>query len=482
MVISGPTSTRMCDMCDINLDSKTLLDEHNDIEHSRMEDNCHTCGKFVNSKTEMMQHIISDHTEMDQISEDPVRTHIAPDGDWLGETQDFLDDILGEVENFPIDNPGDKCDDFFNDFVVTAKQIDSEIEKLRETLNSQESDDDDYQESNVQKGTALELLRNSPTSADGKFQCEVCGKKCETLYHLTTHRNNEHKLEEKGTDNATGHTENNLNILEQIKGTFADSEHDEDEELPLQFSERFYPKTVDEPTQITYKSIKKSLRFGSATKNLLDIMKKNANLKADNINVRVLDNRKKAEGTEVTVEVTDKNKKANVSIKIWGPREDGRKNNCTVQISKISEEANVELVNILAKKIIKPLLDLLITNVDYKHLLKESSNNTKGQSHKPPITLKKSALAPKSSNSTLECEQCEFTAKTKYYLNKHKKEMHTVSKFTCTNCDLTLVNQTALAAHVETQHCKTNTKPLELYDMETEADIEIEDTITQQNQ
>ena len=116
-----------------------------------------------------------------------------------------------------------------------------------------------------------------------------------------------------------------------------------------------------------------------------------------------MDNKLQGAGLEIDIEMTHKNQRGIAILKIYGPKDDNKKDN-TVTITK-SKNSDSKYVVLLAEKIVKPLMngflsgDLVIQNRD--------------------------ELASKElSKKQFKCSFCEKVCKTTKGLKAHISRMH----------------------------------------------------------
>ena len=123
-------------------------------------------------------------------------------------------------------------------------------------------------------------------------------------------------------------------ILSEIKVEYNEEEdkNDEEETLSPQFTVRCFPEEPEEPAQVTFKSIQKSMLFSGACGHLAKMMRKSASITIGNVTAIVLDTKKGLACVETTLEVSHKDERGNARLKIWGPRQDGKRKDCTVQV------------------------------------------------------------------------------------------------------------------------------------------------------
>ena len=95
--------------------------------------------------------------------------------------------------------------------------------------------------------------------------------------------------------------------------------------------------------------------FSRALIGLKSIMIKGKPNEVGNVKFTALDTKKQGAGLEVDVEVSNKKSRGNAILKIYGPKDDTKKDN-TVTVSK-SKESDAKFIVILAEKVIVPLMD-----------------------------------------------------------------------------------------------------------------------------
>ena len=108
--------------------------------------------------------------------------------------------------------------------------------------------------------------------------------------------------------------------------------------------------------------------FEKAVNNLKIILKKGVKeLQVGDIKLKVLDVTKQGGGTLTNIEITDKEGIGQVKVHNWGPKKKTRR--MTVQVSK-SCKGEFRHVEVLAVKVVKPLLDKLLNGESVKSLIK----------------------------------------------------------------------------------------------------------------
>ena len=268
-----------------------------------------------------------------------------------------------------------------------------------------------------------------------KFECDECDFKAVDETGLTNHVKVQHgscnpcKIKFDDVREVELHmkkfheseTTEEIKTFETINIEFG--QDDDEESLPPQYTTKSYPKDPEDPTQVTHKSIQKSLLFGKALGNLGKILKRDAKITIGKTKAIVKDSRGKTSTClEAEVELNLKKESGCARIKIWGPKEEGKKKDCTVQISKMEGHPAV-LVKTLNDKIVKPLLDHLLVNSDSKNAIKSLSNATTSKDEStdedeeslPPIP----ALKPK-------CDPCKKEFSNIRTMRKHKRDEHPV--------------------------------------------------------
>ena len=207
---------------------------------------------------------------------------------------------------------------------------------------------------------------------------------------------------------------------------------DEDDEniLPLQYTTKSYPKEPEDPTTVSYKSIQKSILFAKATENLGKILKKDAKITIGKTKAIIRDSRYPAPTRfEAVVEVENSKESGCARVTIWGPSAEGKRKDCTVQITKM-EYHPTALVKALAETIVKPLLDHLIENSDTKNavksLAKKFEQNDPETKSKPEDEIKKDS---KTSNiSKLKCTPCKKEFSTIRTMRRHNRDEHVTQR------------------------------------------------------
>ena len=98
------------------------------------------------------------------------------------------------------------------------------------------------------------------------------------------------------------------------------------------------------------------------------------------VQFKALDTKIQGVGLEIDVEIVNNRNRGIAVLKIYGPKEDIKKEN-TVTVSK-SKESDAKFVVLLAEKVIIPLMDRFLSGemeiVDFK-----SDSNSVGSGHRP---------------------------------------------------------------------------------------------------
>ena len=247
---------------------------------------------------------------------------------------------------------------------------------------------------------------NAKVNIEEKFQCSDCDFKSSNNDDLESHMVNVH-VSNDGEQSAK---------TKDIKIEFGDEE--DENILPPQYTTKSYPKYPDDPTQISHKSIQKSLLFGKATENLGKIFKKNAKIMIDKTKATVKDYKGKTDTRlEATVEITDDDGSGCARVTIWGPKLDGKKKDCTVQICKM-EGQPVVAVKILNEMIVKPLLVNSDTKNAIKSLAKANTNIVTDREKED-----------EEESSKLKCDPCKKEFINVRTMRKHKRERNSKVKF-----------------------------------------------------
>ena len=95
--------------------------------------------------------------------------------------------------------------------------------------------------------------------------------------------------------------------------------------------------------------------FGKALEGLKSIMVKGEQKQMENVKYKALDARIQGFGLEIIVEVQANKRRGEAILKIYGPKEDIKKEN-SVTVTK-SKQSDSKFVVILAEKVIKPLMN-----------------------------------------------------------------------------------------------------------------------------
>ena len=124
-----------------------------------------------------------------------------------------------------------------------------------------------------------------------------------------------------------------------------------------EYSENVHPKESEEPTNVTFKG--KTRSFVNAVIKAKEILKKGATKELDDTKAKVMDVKNKSISTEIVIEATDKKGRGNATVEIFGPNNKSKQ--CSVVIKKLKNHKD-RYVNVVAQKVLKPLLNFLILN------------------------------------------------------------------------------------------------------------------------
>ena len=149
---------------------------------------------------------------------------------------------------------------------------------------------------------------------------------------------------------------------------------------------------------------------------------------------KILDNNKFGGATQIEINVSDNEGRGSAIVDFWGPN---KKKECTVLIKK-SMDSDI-FVKIIAKKIIQPILDGIISGKTYESLLNTSEEKIKSENI---ITTNK-------------CKTCEKVFKSEKYLKVHIIRIHTETKKNCDFCDYTDNNRIQLRKHMRSNHTES---------------------------
>ena len=184
----------------------------------------------------------------------------------------------------------------------------------------------------------------------------------------------------------------------------SDQESDQESEIREKPSSKVYNEKIwtKSDGKIDGYVFKGKRSFGKALKGLKGIMKKGKTKEIGNVKFKTLDAKEQGSGIQMDVQVTNHKDRGNAILKVYGPKEDGKKYN-SVTISKC-KESDSKFIVILAEKVIKPLMDKFLSG-DMK--IVESS--------------------PENSDMKLQlfkCSFCEKVCKTSAGLKVHSTRMH----------------------------------------------------------
>ena len=149
--------------------------------------------------------------------------------------------------------------------------------------------------------------------------------------------------------------------MEDIETSDTEIEHvnsgDEvdNEEAKSVYKENFWPAKPEEPKGFTFKG--KSKMMGYVTEKAKTVLNKGSENEIGKIKFKVLDSKKIGASNQVTVEVADSEGRGISIVDFWGPN---KRKECTIMIKKTRDHEE-RFVKILAKQIIQPMLDCLIS-------------------------------------------------------------------------------------------------------------------------
>ena len=196
------------------------------------------------------------------------------------------------------------------------------------------------------------------------------------------------------------------------------------------YIENFWPVKPDKPKGFTFKGKHKLMTH--AVKKSKSILKKHPQERViNNTNFTVLDNRPVGGATQVIIEISDKEGRGNGIVDFWGPN---KRKECTVLIKK-SKEHDERYVELVAKKVIQPILDCFVSGSDPSAL----------------FTKKKNKAASKTKTKH-HCSICEKKFTSKRYMKIHLGKIHKGNIEKCTKCDYTVLDKDQLKAHILNIH------------------------------
>ena len=201
---------------------------------------------------------------------------------------------------------------------------------------------------------------------------------------------------------------------------------DESHDVSKAYDEQSWPS--EEPTGFRFRG--KARSFRKAVENIKILMKKSKQSFINEIQIRVLDSRKIPHGSEAEIEICKDNEKGAAIMKIFGPN---KKKEYTICVTKAKKCDNL-YVNVLAKDIIKPLLNSFISGEGWSKLVRSVQNQ-------------------KLAESNFKCKVCSISFLTSQLLKDHLHEKHEAQTLTkCEDCDYTGKNVNDLEAHILTMH------------------------------
>ena len=234
----------------------------------------------------------------------------------------------------------------------------------------------------------------------------------------------------------------------------ATEEQDIDEDLKdtqTVYKENCWPPNPETPKGYTFKGKSKMMTYSLGK--IKQILKKGTEKEINSVKFIVLDVKLVGGATQTVIQMIDKDGRGNAIADLWGPN---KRKECTILLKK-SKEYDERFVKVLAKQIIQPFLDCIISGKSLDTLLKTS----------------------KKSREQNKCDVCNKVFKSPKYLKVHRSKIHTVSKNNCEQCEYSDQNKIKLREHMKTIHGDASGDPtmdVEATSNEENTNITIVDT------
>ena len=138
-----------------------------------------------------------------------------------------------------------------------------------------------------------------------------------------------------------------------------------------EYEESSWPEKSEEPTGFTFRGKKRG--FEKAVENIKILMKRGTKRILNKLTMIVMDSRTIPHGNEMDIEVSNEKEKGVAVLRIFGPNS---KKECTIVASN-KKKSDLIFVKILAKDIIKPLIDKFISGEGWINLFCKVNSNKK---------------------------------------------------------------------------------------------------------
>ena len=174
------------------------------------------------------------------------------------------------------------------------------------------------------------------------------------------------------------------------------------EKIKKEYTENIWTNNDGKIDGYTFKGKR---QFSKALLGLKSIMIKGQANEIDNVKFTALDTRIQGVGLEIDVQIINNRKSGIAVLKIYGPKEDIRKEN-TVTVSK-SKESDSKFIVLLAEKVVVPLMDRFLSGE--MEILASKSNSSAGLGYEA---------------KKFRCSFCEKICKSAGGLKNHTTQMH----------------------------------------------------------
>ena len=200
------------------------------------------------------------------------------------------------------------------------------------------------------------------------------------------------------------------------------------EDTQCYYKESFWPAKPDTPKGFTYKGKAKMMTY--SMNKIKNTLKKGMEKQVNGTNFKIVDTKLHGGATQLIVQMISKAERGIAIAEFWGPN---KRKECTILVKK-SKEYDEKFVSILAKKIIQPCLDHIMSGKSLVDLLKiKKKDAVKGKNNK--------------------CSICDKVFSSSRYLKVHMTKIHTsIKKGKCEVCDYTDHNNAKLEDHIKVNH------------------------------
>ena len=437
------TEKLVCSMCPYTKRNMAEFKEHMIKEHKKDEWNwtldlkavqfCDECEIEFPEKTMLRKHLQSGHKEVSHIIVEDNAQQIKPDAKFLTQNTKDLREMLRAL---PADTLNTGVDEFERDFNDILN------ERVTEPILLEKTHCLKCPKCNFKASSNKVLNIHHAFVHDNSFHtCDICGARTKTVGGMKQHKSNVHKT--TATFNPITADSIKVELSEADSSEYEDDLSDsENDDLPELYREHEWDGGFN------YKS--RAPAFAKAASALKIMLKKGVNVTTiDQIKVKVVNVVKHDGGENADIEITDEEGSGHVQLQTWKPNK--KKRMVTIQVAK-SGQGDIKHVNILAKQVVKPLLDKLLNGASIKELSRSFFQ-----------------VCEDTVNDPLKCHVCTRSFKTERAKKSHFTRMHKTKyePFTdteatglqgdktllkCDKCNFKTVNKSKLMKHKRTIH------------------------------